>query len=121
MSHSRQRALPSPIGTVHALSEADLASTRCFEPRRGERSEPRFLRTDVEALAARVHGDTVASNGGGEAAAQQRAAAVAWRENSFSVDARTGKTRKWKAWNSATFHKQQSLRKQQYHQHLHQE
>jgi hypothetical protein len=77
--------------TMHALTERDLAgvSSVVVGPpgRNGKKpTGPRlFLRSDVEACAARVHGD---ARGGGEAAAHKRAAAAAWKANSFKADPR---------------------------------
>lgn len=101
--------------TMHALSERDLdgiASVVIGDTTRGRRCnqsrQTLFLRSDVEACAARVH----RGRPGGEAAAHHRAAAAAWKTNSFKPDSRhNGKTHKWKAWNSPTFHQQQSFAK----------
>ena len=101
--------------TMHALSERDLDHVPSVvigssnTGRRQKRSGPRlFLRSDVEACAARVHKDRP----GGEAAAHHQMAAATWKTNSFKPDARnSGKTHKWKAWNSPTFHQQQSFAK----------
>ena len=60
-----------------------------------------FLRTDVEAVA-RGSADASEKQTGEK---QQE-----WRDNSFSVD-HTGKTRKWKEWNSATFQRRKNNEK----------
>ena len=97
---------------VHALTQADLRPLPHVLRQGGTtgkgKPEPLYLRADVEALAARVHG------GAGEVAARQRGAAREWKEKSFSTDARSGKSHKWKAWNTATFQKQQRMRKHQH-------
>jgi hypothetical protein len=94
---------------VHALAQADLHPLPHVLRQGGAagkgKLEPLYLRADVEALAARVHG------GAGEVAARQRGAAREWKEKSFSTDARSGKSHKWKEWNTATFQKQQRMRK----------
>ena len=76
---------------MHALAERDLAGLRVG----GGRGRNRFfLRSDVEACAARVHGG--GGGGGGEAAARKKTAAAEWKANSFQAT-RGGKTKKWKA------------------------
>jgi hypothetical protein len=99
---------------MHALTERDLAGLRSMvvgKPRNGRKPcGPRlFLRSDIEACAAMVHHR---QSRGGEAAAHQRVAASEWKANSFKEDAKgNGKTHKWKAWNSPTYHMQQSAAK----------
>jgi len=105
---------------MHALSERDLDGVASYmvgnnkAGRHQKESGPRLLlRSDVEACAVRVH----RGRQGGEAAAHHRAAAAAWRENSFKPDARkNGKTHKWKAsMKGPTFHAQERFKK---HQHV---
>ena len=118
-----ERSNPAKYGVVelrlacsmYALAEQDLAGVDSvviganIAGRRRKESGPRvFLRSDVEACAARVH----QGRPGGEAAAHHQVAAAAWKKNSFKPDARDNrKTHKWKAWNSPTFHQQQSFAK----------
>ena len=116
-----ERSNPSKYGVVelkvacamHALSERDLASLRSVVIDRkkpgggsaGKTGGPRlFLRSDVEACAASRHQHQ------GEAAAHQRKAKADWKANSFKTDAQ-GKTHKWKAMNSPTYHMKQSAAK----------
>ena len=105
--------------TMHALSERDLDGIASYvvgntnAGRHQKQSGPRLLlRSDVEACAVRVH----RGRQGGEAAAHHRAAAAAWRKNSFKPDARNnGKTHKWKAsMKGPTFHAQELFRKRQH-------
>lgn len=105
-----ERAYPRTYGVV----DATIAGTMCALPGsalRGLRSMGRgperlFLRSDVEAYAARHHA-------GDEVAAHQRAAAAEWKANSFK-SAGVGKSHKWKASiQGPTFQQQQSLGKQQ--------
>jgi hypothetical protein len=106
--------------TMHALSERDLDGVASYTVhtnagRHQKQSGPRLLlRSDVEACAVRVH----RGRPGGEAGAHHRAAAAAWKTNSFKPDARNNsKTHKWKpSMKGPTFHAQQLFAK---HQHVH--
>jgi len=88
--------------SLHGLSESDLRGTRSMWL--GDKCI--FLRSDVENRANQTHGTC-----GAEVAALQKEASREWKQNSFSTDAR-GKTQKWKEWNSVTYQKKQSMRKQ---------
>lgn len=88
--------------SMHGLSESNLRGVRSI----GQGDKRFFLRSDVEKCVVRTHGTC-----GAEVAALKREASREWKQNSFSTDAR-GKTQKWKEWNSVTYQKKQSMRKQ---------
>lgn len=88
--------------SMHGLSESDLRGVRSM----GHGDKRFFLRSDIEKCSVRAHGSSDA-----ELAALKREASREWKQNSFSTD-RRGKTQKWKEWNSVTYQKKQSMRKQ---------
>lgn len=100
--------------SMHALRERDLANVRSVVLGGGSTGVGRrkcgaprlFLRSDVEACASRVHRQSSSR----QVAAHQRAAAAEWKANSFKK-VKGGKTQKWKAWNSPTYHMQQCAAK----------
>lgn len=103
----RQRTKYTLVGVeiavqIYRLGTADLAELWSTQVAPGSARGPRrFLRSDVEKLSARVHGD----GGDGAVVAGRAAAARDWKAGGFAPDPRDpGKTKKWKPRNTATYH-----------------
>jgi len=85
--------------SIHGLDSSDLGRLRGWAVN-GNKRQLCYLRSDVEKLAD------------GQTRNQRAESDAAWRQGTFKVDARTGRTKKWKPMNTHTYHHKQAAKKE---------